>query len=56
MARHDMIAGMPSKFSSMPKCDSCVVGKQTRTPVPKKREEGDGHRATRRLEKVWVDL
>ncbi|KAJ3493647.1 hypothetical protein NLJ89_g10967 [Agrocybe chaxingu] len=29
---------------------------KTRTPVPKKREEGKGHRATRRLEKVWVDL
>ena len=25
-------------------------------PIPKQREEGIGHRATRRLEKIWVDL
>src|SRR5277367_4952763 len=26
------------------------------TPVPKKREEGPGHQATRRLGKIWIDL
>ena len=25
-------------------------------PIPKEREEGDGHRVTRRLGKVWMDL
>ena len=37
-----------------PKCDSCILGKQMKMPVPKRHEDG-GH-ATRRLEKVWVDL
>lgn len=37
-----------------PKCDNCLLGKQTRTPVPKLRQEG--HRAKRKLEIVWVDL
>ena len=27
-----------------------------KTPVPKKCEEGPGHRAMQKLEKVWVDL
>ncbi|KAF9067036.1 hypothetical protein BDP27DRAFT_1148414, partial [Rhodocollybia butyracea] len=55
MSQKDMVKGMPIDLSSAPpKCQSCVLGKQTKTPVPKKREEG--HRATRRLEKVWVDL
>ena len=34
----------------------CVLGKQTKTPVPKLHKERLGHRATRKLEKVWVDL
>ncbi|GLB33224.1 hypothetical protein LshimejAT787_0101090 [Lyophyllum shimeji] len=29
---------------------------QTKTPVPRKREDGPGHRATRKLGIVWVDL
>lgn len=37
-----------------PKCDACILGKQTKTPVPKSRQEG--HRATEKLEVVWVDL
>ena len=46
---------MPTSFPNQPpKCDSCILGKQTKTPVPKVRETG--RRATRRLEKVWVDL
>ena len=57
MARKGLVKGMPTTFSNEPsKCESCIFGKQTKTPVPKKREEGPGHRATRRLEKVWVDL
>jgi Reverse transcriptase (RNA-dependent DNA polymerase)/GAG-pre-integrase domain len=57
MARNGTIKGMPLSITNAPaKCDSCILGKQTKTPVPKKREEGIGHRATRKLEKVWVDL
>jgi transposase InsO family protein len=58
MARKGMVKGMsPSCSSATPsKCESCIFGKQTRTSVPKKRAEGQGHRATRRLGKVWVDL
>jgi len=57
MARLGVTQGMPSSFPAKPsKCESCVLGKQTQTPVPKRQEEGLGHRATRKLEKVWVDL
>jgi len=57
MACNHLIEGMPATFSTAPPdCDSCVIRKQTKTPVPKKREEGPGHRATQKLEKVWVDL
>src|SRR5271169_3716651 len=50
-----MATGMSFDSSTMPtKCQSCVIGKQTRTPVPKAREES--RKATRRLEIVWVDL
>jgi hypothetical protein len=57
MAQKGMIAGMPSSFSSKPpKCESCILGKQTKTPVPKKREEGPGHRSQRKLGIIWVDL
>ena len=56
MARKGMVKGLPSSLSNLTpsKCVSCVLGKQTRTPVPKKREEG--RRATRQLEIVWIDL
>ena len=58
MAKSGLIPGMPTIFplGNPPKCEFCVLGKQTKTPVPKKRKEGLGHRATRTLEKVWVDL
>jgi transposase InsO family protein len=58
MARKGTVKGMsPAPASALPsKCESCIFGKQTRTSVPKKRQEGKGHRAERRLEKVWVDL
>lgn len=54
MARSQSVEGMPIDLSAAPpKCDNCILGKQTRTPVPKVRE---GLRATRRLERVHVDL
>lgn len=57
MARAGMIDGMPKNFPEKPTvCDHCILGKQAQTPVLKKREEGSGHKATKRLEKVWVDL
>ena len=58
MVGSGMIPGMPKYLlrEDPPKCEFCVLGKQTKTPVPKLREEGPGHRATRRLEKIWVDL
>ena len=57
MTHKHLIEGMPATFSTVPPdCDSCVIGKQTKTPVSKKCEEGPGNRATQKLEKVWVDL
>ena len=59
MVNNGMIEGMPKNLPSgnpVPKCEFCVLGKQTKTPVPKLRKEGLGHKATRKLEKVWVDL
>lgn len=57
MVRKGMVTGLSTLSpSNAPKCESCILGKQTKTPVPKKREVGPGHRATRKLEKVWVDL
>ncbi|OBZ71895.1 Retrovirus-related Pol polyprotein from transposon TNT 1-94 [Grifola frondosa] len=54
MARRGKAAGMPVDLSSAPpKCELCILGKQTRTPVPKVRE---GTRATARLELVYVDV
>lgn len=52
-----MVKGMPRTFPSKPlKCDHCILSKQAKMPVPKVREEGEGHKATRRLGKIWVDL
>ena len=58
MAKSGLIPDMPTIFppGNPPKCEFCILGKQTKTPVPKKHKEGLGHRATRILEKVWVDL
>lgn len=57
MARTGMVEGMPHTFTTKPpKCNECILGKQTRTPVPKIREEGVGHQAMRKLGIVWVDL
>lgn len=52
-----MIEDMPKAFLSKPPiCDHCILDKQAKMPVPKAREKGNGHKAMRRLEKVWVDL
>jgi hypothetical protein len=58
MINHGLIQGVSSTpHRPIPKCDSCVLGKQTRTSVPKTQTQGSqGGKATRRLEKVWVDL
>jgi len=54
MARQGIVEGMPIDLSSVPAtCDHCILGKQTRSHVPKIRE---GQRATKRLERVFVDL
>jgi len=54
MARQGTVEGMPIDLSSAPvTCDHCILGKQTRSHVPKMRE---GHRATTRLERVFIDL
>src|SRR6267154_1232957 len=46
--------GMPINlsFSSL-RCDACILGKQTRSPVPKVRK---GVRASLPLEHVYIDL
>jgi hypothetical protein len=54
MTKKGTLTGVPT--SSVLRPPKCILGKQTRTPVPKKCKEGEGHRATRKLEKVWVDL
>jgi hypothetical protein len=57
MAKKGTLTGAPtSSVLRPPKCDACILGKQMRTLVPKKCKEGEGHRAMRKLEKVWVDL
>ena len=54
MAEKSLVTGMPTNLSNLPPiCDHCILGKQTRTPVPKVRE---GERAQRRLEKVFLDI
>ena len=54
MVRQGIIEGMPINLSSAPAtCDHCILGKQTRSHVPKMRE---GRWATKRLEWVFVDL
>ena len=56
MVRNGTINGAPPSLLSHtpPKCDACVLGKQTRSPIPKRHKEKN--KATRRLEIVWVDL
>ena len=54
MAKGGVTEGMQIDLSTHPaKCDHCALGKQTRTAVPKTRENA---KATKRLERVYVDL
>src|SRR5882762_2116861 len=54
MLDNGMVKGMHVNLSSAPpKCQSCILGKQTKTPVPKKRE---GARAEGVLDVVYIDL
>ena len=54
MARKQAVKGMTINLSSSPpKCQACILGKQTRLSVPKERA---GERASRPLERVFVDL
>ena len=54
MARDKVVKGMPIDLSTTPpKCDHCILGKQTRSPVPKVRE---GIKASTPLERVYIDL
>ena len=57
MAKLGLLPEIPPQSTHvLPKCDSCILGQQTETPVPKVHQEGEGHRAMQRLEKIWVDL
>ena len=38
------------------KCELCIIGKQTKTVVPKGWGGADGNWAIRKLGKVWVDI
>ncbi|KAG2111902.1 uncharacterized protein F5147DRAFT_526604, partial [Suillus discolor] len=54
LARSGNSSGMPINLSPVPpKCDDCILGKQTRTNVPKTRQ---GPKSERRLGIVHVDL
>jgi hypothetical protein len=54
MLKGGLIEGVGLHTLNVTKCDAYILGKQTKTPVPKIR--GDESRATKRLEKIWVDL
>ncbi|GLB45783.1 hypothetical protein LshimejAT787_2900110 [Lyophyllum shimeji] len=57
MAKAGLLDGVSStSLTTTPKCDHCILGKQTKKPVPQVRQEGPGHRATRKLGIVWIDL
>ena len=54
MARKKLIKGMTIVLSSSPPtCDPCILGKQMRSPVPKKQKQTRAHM---RLQKVYIDL
>ncbi|KAJ3554241.1 hypothetical protein NP233_g12465 [Leucocoprinus birnbaumii] len=54
MATKSLVTGMHIDLSTAPpKCDACILGKQTRRHVPSTRTHA---KSTRRLEIVWVDL
>ena len=54
MARSRVVQGMPIDLTSPPPtCEHCILGKQTRSSVPKVRE---GFKAEKPLDRVYVDL
>jgi hypothetical protein len=54
MARRHAVTGMDADLSHIPaKCADCILGKQKKKPVRKKRK---GPRSTRKLQKVFADL
>src|SRR5882762_1701312 len=54
MSDNGMVKGMHVNLSfAPPKCQPCILGKQTKTPVPKKRE---GARVKGALDIVYIDL
>jgi transposase InsO family protein len=54
MARARVAENMPIDLSTLPaKCVTCILGKQTRSSIPKVRE---GPKATEKLERVYIDL
>lgn len=54
MSEKGMVEGMPIDLSSdPPKCQHCILGKQTRSSVPKTRE---GVKALATLDVVYIDL
>jgi len=60
LARKGKVNGMSPSLatSKVSKCEPCLLGKQTKTIVPKTRggKDGEGNRATRTLGVVWIDL
>jgi hypothetical protein len=54
MADKQLATGMPTILSTLPAiCESCILGKQTKTPIPKVQEGG---KAGKLLEKVFLDI
>ncbi|KAJ7127499.1 hypothetical protein C8R43DRAFT_897382, partial [Mycena crocata] len=54
MARGTAVTGMDADLSQLPaKCADCILGKQKKKPIRKKRK---GPRSTRKLQKVFADL
>ncbi|KAJ6599939.1 hypothetical protein DFH09DRAFT_1021293, partial [Mycena vulgaris] len=54
MARGTAVTGMDADLSHLPpRCADCILGKQKKKPIPKKRK---GPRSTRKLQKVFADL
>ena len=57
MAKYGLLKGAPLHITpTLVKCKFCIVDKQTKTSIPKLHGGGAGNQATRKLEKVWVDL
>ena len=54
LATKHMVTGMPTDLSSIPPvCEHCILGKQTKNPVPK---QWVGERSTDLLDTVFSDI